>query len=66
MGQHNIQQHLHYPKEDNIKNSKKLTTRSGSSVVDNQYTKAKIFAKVGKKTDMFLGFSTVAGERGIL
>lgn len=29
-----------------------------------QYTKASIFASVGKKTDMFVRFSTVAGERG--
>ncbi len=29
-----------------------------------RYTKAKIFAKVGKKTDCFVRFSTVAGERG--
>jgi catalase len=29
-----------------------------------QYTKASIFAEVGKQTDMFLRFSTVAGERG--
>ncbi|MBU1055320.1 MAG: catalase [Proteobacteria bacterium] len=29
-----------------------------------QYTKAKIFSKVGKKTEMFSRFSTVAGERG--
>jgi len=29
-----------------------------------QYTKAKIFSEVGKKTDVFLRFSTVAGERG--
>ena len=29
-----------------------------------QYTKAKIFSEVGKETDMFLRFSTVAGERG--
>jgi len=29
-----------------------------------QYTKAKIFSDVGKKTDVFLRFSTVAGERG--
>jgi catalase len=29
-----------------------------------QYTKAKIFAKVGKKTELFVRFSTVAGERG--
>lgn len=28
------------------------------------YTRAKIFSQVGKKTDMFLRFSTVAGERG--
>ncbi|WP_338448050.1 catalase [Niallia oryzisoli] len=28
------------------------------------YTKAAIFSKVGKKTDMFIRFSTVAGERG--
>ncbi len=28
------------------------------------YTKASIFAQVGKKTDLFLRFSTVAGERG--
>lgn len=29
-----------------------------------QYTKAKIFSAVGKKTDLFARFSTVAGERG--
>ncbi len=29
-----------------------------------QYTKASIFAEIGKKTDMFVRFSTVAGERG--
>lgn len=29
-----------------------------------RYTKAKIFSKVGKQTDLFLRFSTVAGERG--
>ena len=29
-----------------------------------KYTKAALFSKVGKKTDLFLRFSTVAGERG--
>jgi catalase len=29
-----------------------------------KYTKAKIFSKVGKKTEVFVRFSTVAGERG--
>jgi catalase len=29
-----------------------------------KYSKAKIFSQVGKKTDLFLRFSTVAGERG--
>jgi len=29
-----------------------------------KYTKAKLFSAVGKKTDLFLRFSTVAGERG--
>ncbi|WP_235925326.1 catalase [Streptococcus catagoni] len=29
-----------------------------------QYSKAKIFSKLGKKTEMFARFSTVAGERG--
>ena len=29
-----------------------------------RYTRAKIFSKVGKKTPMFVRFSTVAGERG--
>ncbi len=29
-----------------------------------KYTKAKIFSKIGKKTECFLRFSTVAGERG--
>lgn len=29
-----------------------------------KYTKAKIFSEVGKKTEMFQRFSTVAGERG--
>lgn len=29
-----------------------------------KYTRAKIFSKVGKKTGLFIRFSTVAGERG--
>lgn len=29
-----------------------------------RYTKAKLFASIGKKTDIFMRFSTVAGERG--
>lgn len=29
-----------------------------------QYTKANIFSEIGKKTEMFARFSTVAGERG--
>lgn len=29
-----------------------------------KYTRAKIFSKIGKKTDLFTRFSTVAGERG--
>lgn len=29
-----------------------------------KYTKAKLFSGVGKKTDVFLRFSTVGGERG--
>ncbi|MYM35183.1 catalase [Duganella sp. FT94W] len=29
-----------------------------------KYTKAALFSEVGKKTDMFMRFSTVAGERG--
>lgn len=29
-----------------------------------RYTRAKMFAEVGKTTDLFLRFSTVAGERG--
>ncbi|SHG31682.1 catalase [Ornithinibacillus halophilus] len=29
-----------------------------------KYTKASLFSEVGKKTDMFIRFSTVAGERG--
>ncbi len=29
-----------------------------------KYTKANIFSNIGKKTDLFLRFSTVAGERG--
>jgi catalase len=29
-----------------------------------RYTKAKVFSEVGKKTECFLRFSTVAGERG--
>jgi len=51
---------------------KKLITRSGSPVVDNQNTMTAgprgplLLQKVGKKTDMFVRFSTVAGERGIL
>jgi len=28
------------------------------------YTKAKIFSEIGKQTDLFMRFSTVAGERG--
>lgn len=29
-----------------------------------RYTKAKLFSEIGKKTDIFVRFSTVAGERG--
>src|ERR1700676_3536596 len=29
-----------------------------------RYTRAKIFSQVGKKTELFMRFSTVAGERG--
>ena len=29
-----------------------------------KYTNAKVFSEIGKKTDMFVRFSTVAGERG--
>ncbi len=29
-----------------------------------KYTRAKIFSEIGKKTDRFVRFSTVAGERG--
>jgi len=29
-----------------------------------KYTKAKIFSQIGKRTELFLRFSTVAGERG--
>ncbi|NEU31724.1 catalase [bacterium LRH843] len=29
-----------------------------------KYTSAKVFSEIGKKTDMFVRFSTVAGERG--
>ncbi|QAB00900.1 MULTISPECIES: catalase [Agrobacterium tumefaciens complex] len=29
-----------------------------------RYTKAKIFSEIGKKTDLFVRFSSVAGERG--
>src|SRR5690606_32799526 len=29
-----------------------------------RYTKARIFSDIGKKTDLFMRFSTVAGERG--
>ncbi|HEU0277111.1 MAG TPA: catalase [Rhodanobacteraceae bacterium] len=29
-----------------------------------KYTRAKIFSKIGKKTDLFARFTTVAGERG--
>ncbi|GEK11459.1 catalase [Pseudoalteromonas peptidolytica F12-50-A1] len=30
-----------------------------------QYTKAKLFAEVGKQTDILMRFSTVAGEKGV-
>ena len=30
-----------------------------------KYTKAKIFSEIGKKTELFVRFSTVAGERGV-
>ena len=29
-----------------------------------RYTRAKLFSEIGKQTDVFLRFSTVAGERG--
>src|SRR5699024_8689229 len=45
----------------------KVTDENDTFTVTNditKYTKAKIFSEVGKKTDMFARFSTVAGERG--
>jgi len=39
----------------------------GTFIVTNditQYTRAKLFSKVGQQTDIFMRFSTVAGERG--
>jgi catalase len=39
----------------------------GTFVVTNditRFTRAKVFSEVGKKTDLFVRFSTVAGERG--
>lgn len=33
-------------------------------MISSKYTKAAIFSEVGKKTDCFVRFSTVAGERG--
>lgn len=30
-----------------------------------KYTKAKIFSKIGKETELFMRFLTVAGERGV-
>ncbi len=30
-----------------------------------RYTKAKLFAEVGKQTDILMRFSTVAGEKGL-
>jgi len=39
----------------------------GSLTITNdisKYSKAKVFSQVGKKTDLFMRFSTVAGERG--
>jgi catalase len=45
----------------------KATGAHGVFTVTNditKYTKAKIFSKVGKKTEMFGRFSTVAGEKG--
>src|SRR5690625_7977805 len=29
-----------------------------------KYTRAKVFSEIGKETDIFMRFSTVAGERG--
>jgi catalase len=49
---------------------KKLTHSSGAygtfTVTHDisRYTKARVFAKLGKQTDLFVRFSTVAGERG--
>ena len=37
---------------------------SPSRTTSPEYTRAKIFSEVGKKTEMFARFSTVAGERG--
>jgi len=45
----------------------KATGAHGTFTVTNditQYTKANVFSRVGKKTDMFGRFSTVAGEKG--
>ena len=53
-----------------MSDKKTLTTAAGAHGVltvtndISMYTKAKLFSKVGKKTEMFGRFSTVAGEKG--
>lgn len=64
-----FEKHAHFNREripERVVHAKGSGAFGTFTVTDNitQYTKASIFSKVGKKTDCFLRFSTVAGERG--
>ena len=64
-----FEKHAHFNREripERIVHAKGSAAYGTFTVTKNitRYTKARLFEKVGKKTETFLRFSTVAGERG--
>ncbi len=66
---HLFEKHAHFNREripERVVHAKGSAAFGALTVTKDitKYTKASLFAKVGKKTECFLRFSTVAGERG--
>lgn len=64
-----FEKHAHFNREripERVVHAKGSGAYGNLTIINDitKYSKAKIFSEVGKKTDVFLRFSTVAGERG--
>jgi len=64
-----FEKHAHFNREripERVVHAKGSGAYGTLTITDDitKYSKAKVFSQIGKKTDCFLRFSTVAGERG--